>query len=80
MATITINIRDEVAKEFREVVEHELGKKKGMLGKAIEDALKRWLHEKKQKEIAQEMLQLMEEGINLGGLKIKSRGELYDRR
>lgn len=56
----------------------KIGKRKRALGKAIEDVLKREIYEKRQKEIAQEMLQLMEKGINLGGLKIKSRGELYD--
>lgn len=56
----------------------KLGKKEIMLGKAMEGALKKWIHKRRQKEIAQEMLQLIEEGINLGGIKIKSRGELYD--
>ena len=42
--------------------------------------MKRWIHEKRQKDIAKEMLELMEQGINLGGLKIKSQDELYDRR
>ena len=80
MATITINIEDKVAHEFREIVEQELGKRKRALGKATQEALIRWIHEKRQKDIAKEMLQLMEQGINLGGLKIKSRDELYDRR
>lgn len=79
MATITININDGVAKEFREEVMQSIGQRKGALGKAIEEAIKQWLHEKKQKQIAKEMIELMEEGIAMGKIKIKSRGELYER-
>lgn len=79
MATITINVQDTLAKEFREEVWQKLGRKKGALGKAIEEALKKWLYEKRQEKIAQEMIALMEEGIEMGRIKIKSRDELYDR-
>ena len=80
MATITVNISNEVAQEFREHVQREQGKKKGVLGKAIESALKHWLYEKRQKQIAQEMTELMEKGVGtLKGWKF-NRAELYDRR
>lgn len=79
MATITININDSIAKEFREEVMQSIGQRKGALGKAIEEALKQWLHEKRQKQIAKEMIELMEEGIAMGKIKIKSRSELYER-
>ena len=80
MATITINIRDEVAAEFREQVKQKIGQHKGALGRAIEEALQSWLHDKEQEQIAQEMLELMEEGVGtLGKWKFK-REDLYDRR
>ena len=79
MATITINIHDEVAEEFREEVRQKIGQKKGALGKAIEEALKQWIYQKKQKQISEEMIALMEKGIAMGKIKIKSRGELYER-
>lgn len=80
MATITININDTLAEEFRKKVKEKLGERKGALGKAVEAALKEWLHEEEQKKIGEEMIALMEEGIDLGGIKIKSRAELYDRK
>lgn len=80
MATITVNIQDGVAREFREVVKQKMGEHKGVLGKAIEEALRQWIHERRQKQISQEMLELMDEGIDMGGIRIQSRGDLYDRR
>ena len=80
MATITINITNEVANEFRAEVRRKLGKRKGMLGKAIEEALKQWLNEKRQKQIGEEMKKLMEKGVGtLKGWKF-NRAELYDRK
>ena len=35
MAAITINTKDEINKEFRDVVEKKLGHGKGVLGKAV---------------------------------------------
>lgn len=79
MATITINVKDNVAKEFRETVKEKLGTDKGMLGKAVEDAMKKWVHEQKQKEIAQRASKMMEKGLySLKGWKF-NRDEIYDR-
>ena len=79
MKTITINVHDEIANEFKEEVRQKIGHQKGALGKAIEEALKQWIYQKKQKQISEEMIALMEKGIAMGKIKIKSRGELYER-
>ena len=79
MATITINVKDDVAKEFRQTVKEELGEGKGKLGKAIEEAMKKWVHEQKQMEIAERQMKLMEKGLyTLKGWKF-NRDEIYDR-
>ena len=79
MATITINVKDDVAKEFRETVKEELGEGKGKLGQAIEEAIKKWVHDKKQKEIAERASKMMEKGLySLKGWKF-NRDEIYDR-
>lgn len=79
MTTITINIHDEVAREFREEVKRELGHRKGVLGKATEEAIRQWLYERKQKHIAKELIELMDEGVGtIKGWKFK-REELYER-
>lgn len=81
MATMTINIPDEIANGFRKTVEKEYGKGKGILGKAITEALQQWQEEKEQKEIAERMLARMRKGFKLGvGKPYLSRDEIYDRR
>ena len=79
MAVMTISINDEVAKELRQTVKSELGEGKGVLGKAVEEAVKKWIEEKKQKEIAAELKAMMDKGLYLlNGWKF-NRDELYDR-
>lgn len=79
MTTITISIKDEVDKEFRETVRKKLGQGKGVLGKAIEEAMQKWVNDKKQKEIAERQKELMRKGLySLKGWKF-NRDEIYDR-
>ena len=63
MATITVNIKDEVNEEFRKTVEEKLGRGKGVLGKAIEEAMQKWAKEKKTEEYVKEALTLMKKGL-----------------
>lgn len=79
MATMTISMKDEVANELRQTVKSELGSGKGALGKAIEEAVNKWIEEKKQKEIAKRAMEMMNKGLySLKGWKF-NRDELYDR-
>lgn len=79
MAIMTISINNETAHKFREEVTRKLGEKKGVLGKAIEEAIKNWLEEEEQKKIAERQIALMKKGIGtLKGWKF-NREELYDR-
>ncbi len=79
MGTITINVSDDVESVFRETVKEEKGTGKGALGAAVTEALQKWMEEKRQKEIAQEMVALMQKGFRMGKLPLRSREELYDR-
>ncbi|MBS3113487.1 hypothetical protein J4448_00135 [Candidatus Woesearchaeota archaeon] len=79
MATITISVKDEVDKEFRETVRKRLGQGKGVLGKAVEEAMESWIHDEKQKEIAKRAMEMMNKGLyTLKGWKF-NRDEIYDR-
>ncbi len=78
MKTITININENIDKEFREITEKELGKGKGKLGKAFEESLKLWIKEKKEEEIAFRQLSFMEKGFTLGKYRF-NRDELHER-
>ena len=79
MATITLNVNDEINNEFRQIVKSKLGDGKGKLGKAIEDAMKKWISEQKQKELSNQGLMLLKEGIwSKKGFKF-NRDEIYER-
>ena len=79
MGTITANITNDTEKYFRKTVMKEYGKGKGILGKAIDEALKKWAEEKEQKAIAERAIARLKKGYDLGGKwKYKNRDELYD--
>lgn len=79
MGTMTISVSDEVESNFRDRVIKKLGGGKGVLGKAIEEAMKKWIHDDEQSEIAQRQLKLMQKGLySLKGWKFR-RDEIYDR-
>ncbi len=79
MAIMTISISDETAQKLREEVIRKLGDKKGVLGKAIEEAIKNWLEEKEQKEIAERQKEKMKKGLySLKGWKF-NREEVHER-
>lgn len=78
MGTITINIDDGTEMQFRELVKQEIGKEKGSLGFAIQEALRLWIENKKETEIAQRQLKFLHEGHHLGKYKF-NRDELHER-
>ena len=79
MGTITVNIEDEVEKEFRAVASIAHGSKRGYLEKAITDAIQRWIEEKRQEKIAEEALKLVEQGFDFGKRLYKDRSDLHER-
>ncbi len=79
MGTITINIDDEIEKQFRALVRKTYHDKKGNLGNAVTEALRRWIDEMTQKQISERQLKILDKGFDMGKLKFKSREELYER-
>jgi len=79
METITININKETKEVFKETVRKEYGLRKGLLGRAVNEALLKWVEEKKQKQIAEELRIIMKKGFKMGKILYKSRDELYER-
>lgn len=75
--TITVNVEESVASEFRKQAIVKYGKRKGSLGKAFAEAMKEWT-KKEDAEIVNQGLKLLKEGIK--GKKWKfNREELYER-
>ncbi len=79
MGTITVNIKDEIEKEFKAVASIVHGDEKGYLEKAVTEAMQRWIEEKRQEKIAEEALKLLETGFDFGKRLYKDRSDLYER-
>lgn len=80
MATITLNVNNDINEEFRQIVKSKFGEGKGILGKAVEEAIKKWIFEQKQKAITERQLKLMKHGLySLNGYKF-NREEIYEGR
>jgi hypothetical protein len=80
MATITLNVNNEINEEFRNLVKLKFGEGKGTLGKAIEEAFKKWIFEQKQKDIINRQIKTMNEGTwSVKNYKF-NREELYEKK
>jgi hypothetical protein len=79
MGTITVNIKDEIEKEFKAVASITHGGEEGYLEKAVIEAMQRWLEEKRQEKIAERELKLLGKGFNFGKKSYKTRDELHER-
>ncbi len=79
MTTITVNVDTETEQEFRKIAKKTYKGKKGFLGGAITEAMKKWVNEKTQREIAQKAIEDMRKGHKFGKILYTKREELYDR-
>ena len=79
MGTITVNVKDDVEKDFRKLVRSVHGSRKGDLGKALNEVMQKWVYEKRQEKIAQEALKLLELKFNFGKRLYRDRDKLYER-
>jgi len=79
MATITISVDDDVEKQFRETAKRVIGNRKGFLGRVVTEAMRLWVQEKSQAEIARTALELMDKEYHLGTRRYSGRKELHDR-
>jgi hypothetical protein len=75
--TLTVNIEEEVEREFRKQASRRFGKRKGYLGKALGEAMREWT-KKRNADIENESLRLLKEGIAMKKWKF-NREELYER-
>ena len=79
MGIITISISDEAENKLRETAKKKLGEGKGVLGKAVEEAVNKWADDEEQQRIAAELKAMMDKGLySLKGWKF-NRDEIYDR-
>lgn len=79
MGIVTISMDDDIENELRKFVA-ERGNKKGNLGKAVSEAVRKMLQETKDKEIAERQMERSRKGLYKlpKGWKF-NREEIYDR-
>ena len=77
--TITVNVQADVEERFRRVAASKHGKKKGYLGRAHTDAMKRWVDQEEASDATAETIKMLEEGLDLGGFNFTRRDELHER-
>jgi hypothetical protein len=77
--TITVNVREDVEKRFRRVAASKHGKRKGYLGQALTEAMEKWVEEAEGGNPVARTVKLLDEGIDLGGVKYTRREELHER-
>ena len=77
--TITVSVDAEVEERFRRTAKAVHGKKKGYLGKALTDAMKVWTREREQTDNVAATLRLLEDGLDIGVERYRSRDELHER-
>lgn len=80
MATITVNVDDEVYEKFRKLASEEHNGKKGFLGDSITEAMKKQVEETEQEATKRRLLELARKGFKLGFKGYKCRDELYEDR
>lgn len=78
MGIMTISVDNEVEFRFREEATRNYTGK-GYLGKAVTEAMDRWVEVKRQSRIAEEELTRLRKGFSMGDHLFSSRDELHDR-
>ena len=80
MATITVNVDDEVYEKFRKLAAEQWNGKKGFLGDSITDAMSKAVRENEAEAARQRLRERAKRGYNLGVWKQGfDRDLLYDR-
>lgn len=75
--TVTINLDENIEKEFKEKARLKYGKRKGSLAKAMNEALDEWL-KNDNNDVLKENLKLLGKGIRMKKWKF-NREDLYER-
>ncbi len=75
--TMTVNVEEDVASEFRKQASLKFGKKKGYLGRAVTEAMEEWTR-KRNESLEKQFLELLETGIKMKKWKF-NRDELHER-
>ena len=77
--TITVSVDAEVEKRFRRIAKMIHGQRKGYLGRALTEAMTTWTKERERTDNVVATLRLLEEGLDIGLERYRTRDELHER-
>jgi len=77
--TLTFSVNADVEKKFRKVARVAQGGKKGYLGKALTEAMENWTKEMEGADTVAGAMELLDRGVDLGGMTYGHRDELHER-
>jgi predicted transcriptional regulator len=77
--TLTFSVNTDVEEKFRRVARATKGSKKGYLGRALTDAMEKWATDMEGADSVAAAMALLDQGLDLGGMRYEHRDELHDR-
>lgn len=80
MGHITISLEKKDEQKLRALAKEKYGGKKGALAKAVAEGIGKLEQEKVRDRAIKKMIEIMDEGFDMGRILIKHRSELYDRK
>ena len=80
MGNITITLENEDEKTLRSIAGSKYNNKKGSMAKVVGESLKLLSSKTGKHKAMMRQFKWMDQGFNLGKIKAKTRGEIYDRR
>lgn len=80
MGNITVSLEDKDEEILRSLASEKYKNKKGAMAKVIGESLKSISEKSLRNRAMERQFRLMDKGFDFGGLKIRKREEIYDRK
>ena len=80
MGNVTITLENEDEETLRSIAGSKYNNKKGSMAKVVGESLRLLSSKTGKKKAMVRQFKWMDQGFNLGKIKAKTRGEIYDRR
>jgi len=80
MGNITITLENEDEETLRSIAGSKYNNKKGSMAKVVGESLKLLSSKTAKHKAMVRQFKWMDQGLNMGKIKVKTRGEIYDRK
>ena len=80
MGNVTITLENEDEKTLRSIAGSKYNNKKGSMAKVVGESLRLLSSKTGKNKAMMRQFKWMDQGFNLGKIKAKTRGEIYDRK